>query len=244
MRTAFRIVAGVLGVLGIVFSVPFAVISFFDDAQEIHQLHNLAFVPLYGLLLGVPLLLGAWRPEQNVSAFLVAVGSGVAGVVAGLASGDFISGLWFTAPISIAVLWWLHPSRSSLARPTGVHVPTLLLSAVALIPAVALLLTQSELQRSGVAGNEHWEFHHYSGMAALGLSLAICGIAASLQTSGRRIGAWMVGLSAVTVAVGSLLLSDHAGAFESLWAWLTLAWGIAVVALTRVPAEAAEPLPR
>jgi predicted PurR-regulated permease PerM len=30
MRKAFRIVAGVLGVLGVVFSVPFAVVSLFD----------------------------------------------------------------------------------------------------------------------------------------------------------------------------------------------------------------------
>lgn len=244
MRKAFRIVAGVFGVLGIVFSVPFAVISFFDDAQEIHELHNLAFVPLYGLLLGVALLLAAWRPEENASAFLVAVASGVAGAIAGLVSGDFVSGFWFSAPITIAILWWLHPSRSSLLRPDGVHWPTAALAVVALVPAVASFLTQSELQRTGVAGDEHWELHHYSGMAALALALPLCAAAACLRATGRSSGASLVGLSAVVVAVASLALSDHVGAFDPLWAWLALAWGLALVGLARVPTRSMEPVAR
>lgn len=230
MRKSFRIVASVFGILGILLSVPFAVISFFDEAQEIHELHNLAFVPLYGVLLGAALLVAAWRPEENASAFLVAVASGVAGAVAGLVSADFVSGFWFTAPISIAVLWWLHPSRWTLLRPDGAHWPTAALAVVAVAPAVALFLTQSELQRNGVAGDEHWELHHYSAMAAVALALPLCAAAASLRRPGRRLGAWMVGLSAVTIGGASLLLSDHAGALDSPWAWLALAWGVAMIA--------------
>jgi hypothetical protein len=230
-RVAFRIVAGILGVAGVLFSVPFAVISFFDDAQTIHRLHNVAFMALYGVLLGVALLACAWRPEQNVSAFFVAVGSGIAGAVAGLASGDFVSGVWYTGPISIAVLWALHPSRRALLRASGVDLPTALLSLAALGPAIAWLLTQSDFQQTGNAGDEHWEFHHYSGMAAAALALPICGLAASLRESGRRLGAWLVGLSAVLIGAGSLALADYAGAFDALWAWLTLAWGLAVIAL-------------
>jgi hypothetical protein len=41
-----------------------------------------------------------------------------------------------------------------------------------------------------------------------------------------------VGIAAVMIAVGSLLLSDYAGAFDALWAWLTLAWGAAIIAST------------
>jgi hypothetical protein len=230
-RVAFRIVAGILGVAGVLLSVPFAVISFFDDAQTIHRLHNVAFMALYGVLLGAALLACAWRPEQNVSAFFVAVGSGIAGAVAGLASGDFISGAWYTGPISIAVLWALHPSRRALLRASGVDLPTALLSLVALGPAIAWLLTQSDLQQTGSAGDEHWEFHHYSGIAAAALALPICGLAASLRESGRRLGAWLVGASAVLIGAGSLALADYPGAFDALWAWLTLAWGLAVIAL-------------
>jgi hypothetical protein len=234
-RRAFRIVAGVLGVLGIALSVPFTVISFFDEAESIHRMHYVASVASYGVLLGAALVAAARRPEREVSAFLVAVASGVAGAIAGLASGDFVSGVWFVAPISIAVLWALHPSRAALARPAGVHVPTAALSLVALVPAVAFLLTQSELQRNGSAGDPHWEFHHYSAMAATALGLALCGLTASLRVPGRVLGAWLVGAAGVVMGAGSLLLSDHAGAFEPAWAWPTLAWSVGIVALTRVP---------
>jgi hypothetical protein len=227
----FRIVAGTLGVFGIAFSVPFAVISFIDDAESIHRLHNVAFAALYGVLLGVALLWCTWRPEQNVSAFFVAVGSGIAGAVAGLACGDFVSGVWYTGPISIVVLSALHPSRRVLLRPSGVDLPTALLSIVALAPAIAYLLTQSDLQQAGGIGDPHWELHHYSGMAAAALALPVCGLAASLRESGRRVGARLVGVSAVLIGAGSLALADYAGAFDALWAWLTLAWGLAVIAL-------------
>jgi uncharacterized membrane protein (DUF441 family) len=80
-------------------------------------------------------------------------------------------------------------------------------------------------------GDPHWEFHHYSGMAAAALALPICGLAASLRESGRRLGAWLVGVSAVLIGAGSLALADYAGAFDALWAWLALAWGVAVVVL-------------
>ncbi len=230
-RLAFRIVAGILGVVGIVLSVPFTVISFVDDAEALHRLHNVAFTALYGILLGVALLVCAWRPEQNVSAFFVAVGSGIAGAIAGLASGDFVSGVWYTGPISIVVLWALHPSRRALLRPSGVDLPTAMVSLVALVPAIAWLLTQSDLQQTGNAADPHWEFHHYSGMAAAALALPVCGLAASLRESGRRFGAWLVGVSAAVIGAGSLLLSDYAGAFDTTWAWLALAWGFAVIAL-------------
>jgi hypothetical protein len=231
-RLAFRIVAGILGVVGIVLSVPFTVISFVDDAEAIHRLHNVAFTALYGVLLGTALLACAWRPEQNVSAFFVAVGSGIAGAVAGLASGDFVSGVWYTGPISIVVLWALHPSRRALLRASGFHLPTALLSLLALAPSIAWLLTQSDLQQTGSGADPHWEFHHYSGMAAAALALPLCGLAASLRESGRRVGAWLVGVSAVLMGAGSLALSEYPGAFDTPWAWLTLAWGLAVIALT------------
>jgi hypothetical protein len=228
-RTAFRIVAGVLGVGGVALSIPFAIVSFFDDSQTIHRLHNVAFSALYGVLLGVALLACARRPEANVSSFFVAVASGVAGTIAGLASKDFITGTWFTAPIAIVVLWALHPRRSALLRPSGVDLPTSALALIALVPAIAFFLTQAELQRTGASGDPHWELHHYSGMAAAVLALPLCAFASSLRESGRRLGAWLVGVSGVVLGGGALLLSDYVGAFDVLWAWLTLAWGIAMI---------------
>ena len=238
---AFRIVAGILGVGGIALSLPFTIVSFVDDSEAIHRLHNVAFTALYGVLLGVALLASAARPDHNVSSFFVAVASGIAGAIAGLASKDFVSGVWYTAPISIVVMYLLHPGRSRLLRPSGVDFPTLALSLLALVPAIAFLLTQSDLQRTGSAADPHWELHHYSGMAAAVLALPLCGFAASFRESGRRIGAWLVGIAAVMIGVGSVSLSDYAGALDALWAWPTLAWGIVVIAVVEFRRGAASP---
>lgn len=230
MRRAFRIVAGVLGVAVIGLSLPFAITSFTDDAESIHRLHFVAGVLASGLLLGGSLLICAWRPE-SIGPFWVAVATGVASTIAGLISGDFISGLWFIAPISLVILIALHPERSSLLRIDGIDVATASLGLVALVPAVAYALTQSELQRNGSSLDPHVEFHHYSGMASYALSLPLAALAAALRLPGRRIAVWIVGVTGAGLGLASLLLSDYVGAFDPVWAWLALAWGVVFVAV-------------
>ena len=239
MRRAFRIVAGVLGVAVIGLSLPFAITSFTDDAESIHRLHFLAGVFASGLLLGGSLLICARRPESMMGPFWVAVASGVASTLAGVVSGDFVSGLWFTAPIALAILIALHPARSSLLRIEGIDVATAFLALVAVVPAVAFALTQAELQRNGSVSDPHVEFHHYSGMASYALSLPLAAFAAALRVPGRRIAVWIVGVTGAGFGLGSLLLSDYPGAFETVWAWLTLAWGVALVAVAQLRREAA-----
>ena len=237
MRRAFRIVAGVLGVAVIGLSLPFAITSFTDDAESIHRLHFVVGVFASGLLLGGSLLICAWRP-QSIGPFWVAVATGVASTIAGLISGDFISGLWFTAPISLVILIALHPARSSLLKIDGIEVVTTLLGLVALVPAVAFALTQAELQRNGFVSDPHVEFHHYSGMASYALSLPLAAFAAALLVPGRRIAGWIVGVTGAGLGLASLLLSDYPGAFRPTWAWLTLAWGVALVAVAELRREA------
>jgi hypothetical protein len=233
MRRAFRIVAGVLGVAVIGLSLPFAITAFLDDAESIHRLHFLAGVFASGLLLGGSLLICAWRPE-SIGPFWVAVSTGVASTIAGSISGDFISGGWFTAPISLVILIALHPARSSLLRIDGIDVATAFLGLVALVPAVAYALTQAELQRNGVTSDPHVEFHHYSGMASYALSLPLAAFAAALRVPGRRMAGTIVGVTGTGLGLASLLLSDYPGAFDPLWSWLTLAWGLAVLALAQL----------
>jgi hypothetical protein len=236
-RVAFRIVAGILGVAGIVLSVPFAIISFVDEAEGIHRVHNLAGVALFGLLLGVALLACVRRPEDALAPFRVAAASGLAGGLAGLLSRDFVSGVWFTGPLGVLVLWALHPARREVVRPRGIDLATLALGVIAVVPAVTFALAQAELQRNGGPSDVHWEFHHYSGMAAAALALPLCAFAASVRGSGRRLAAWLVGLAGVLLGGASVVLSDHLGAFDTppstfpLWGWLAVAWGIGVIAI-------------
>ena len=234
MRRAFRIVAGVLGVAVIGLSLPFAVGTFFSDPDQIHRLHGVAGVFASGLLLGGSLLVCASKPESMIGPFWVAVASGVASTLAGVVSGDFVSGGWFTAPIAVAMLIALHPARSALLRIEGIDVPTAFLALVAVGPAVAFALTQAELQRNGFVSDPHVEFHHYSGMATYALSLPLAAFAAALRLPGRTIAGWIVGVTGAGLGLVSLALSDYPGAFDPLWSWLTLGWGLAIIAVARL----------
>ena len=227
---AFRIVTGVLGVGVIALSLPLTIQSFVDDTEAIHRLHNLAGVFGFGVLLGGSLLVIARRPE-SIGPFWVAVASGVASALAGIVSGDFVSGFWYTAPIGIAIVVALHPDRRALLDIRGFDLPTVLLALAALVPAIAFFLTQAEFQRNGVASDPHVELHHYSGMASYALAIPLAGLAASLRVPGRRAAAWIVGATALGLGVVALVLSDYPGAFEPIWAWLLIVWAIAITEL-------------
>jgi hypothetical protein len=235
-RKAFRIVAGVLGLATVALSLPLTVASFTDDAEAIHRLHNLAGVFGFGLLLGGSLLVCA-RRSDSIGPFWVAIASGVASTIAGLFSGDFISGVWYTAPIALVILVALHPARTSLLEIAGIDAPTAILALLALVPAIAFALTQAGLQRNGIATDPHVEFHHYSGMASYALAIPLTGFAASLVVPGRRAAAWIVGLTALGLGVCSLALPEHAGAFEALWAWLLIVWSVAITEVAEMAAR-------
>jgi hypothetical protein len=214
-------------------TVPFAVGAFLNDADRIHRLHFIAGSFGSGVLLGVSLVACAIDPD-DLAPFWVAVATGVANTIAGIIAGDFISGGYFTAPIVLLVLFVLHPRRRSLFAIDGVDAVTATLAVVAVVPSVAFALTQTELQRNGVASDPHAEFHHYSGMASYALSLPLAAFAAALRLPGRRIATWIVGVTGAGIGLASLVLSDYPGAFDPLWSWLTLAWGLAIIAFAQL----------
>ena len=236
MRLAFRIVAGVLGVATIGLNLPFAIGSFISETDAIHRFHFLSGTVGYGVVLGVSLVVCAWRPEA-IGPFWVAVSAGLAATLAGIVSGDFFSGIWFPAPVSIVVLLVLHPARGAVFDIAGVDVAGAVLALVALVPTTAYALTQAELQRNGVAADPHVEFHHYSGMAAYVFAVPLAGFAGALRVPGRRIAVWIVGVSSAGLGLSSLLLSDYESAFDPLWAWLLLAWAVVYVAVEELAAR-------
>ena len=238
MRRAFRIVAGVLGVVTIGLSLPFAIGSFVSETDAIHRFHFLSGTLGYGVMLGVSLLVCAWRPEA-IGPFWVAVSAGLAATVAGIVSGDFISGIWFPAPISIVVLLLLHPARGAVFDVSDVDIAGAVLALVALVPATAYALTQAALQRNGVPADPHVEFHHYSGMAAYLFAVPLAAFAGALRAPGRRIAVWIVGVSSAGLGLSSLMLSDYVGAFDPLWAWLLIGWAVVYVALEEFTAKRA-----
>ena len=241
-RLAYRIVATVLGLSVVGLSLPFTIASFVNEEDAIHRMHNVNGLIGFGSLIGVLLLVSAWRPEEHLAAIHVVAAAALAGVIAGVMSGDLIDGGWLVAPIAVIVVWALHPSRPDLFRLREPTLSLIALSVLATIPGIAWALTQSELQRSGVpAVDPHAEFHHYSSMAAAGITLPLVGIAAAFAARGARFARWFVGASASALGLASLGLSDHVGAFDTLWAWALVGGGVLYIVLAEVTGPKAVP---
>ncbi len=230
---AFRIVAAVAGLAAVGFSLPFTVVSFVSEEDAIHRMHNLSALIGFGGLVGVLLLVCAWRPDDHLVTFRVVVATAAAGVLTGAISGDLLSGGWVVSAVLVVIAWALHPLRAAVLGVTPFDLPPVVLSVLAFVPGIAWALSQAELQRNGVPSlDPHAEFHHYSGMAAAGITIPLAGLAAATAGAGRRFAAWFVGASVVVMGLSSILLSDQPGAFDALWSWLLVAGGIAYAALT------------
>jgi len=232
---AFRIVAAVLGFVTVAATVPFAVVSFMNDADAIHRMHNTATVITFGLLVGVLLLICAWRPTEHIAAFRVVGAVNVAALAAGAISGDIVAGGSFVGVIAFAILLVLHPYRGRVLRPVGLRAEPTVLAVLAFVPGIALALTQSELQRNGVpALDPHAELHHYGVMASVGITLPLVALVACLDGSGRIVAARAVGASWTLMGAASLLLQDAVGSFDVMWSWWLVVGGLAFVALSEV----------
>lgn len=239
---AFRVIAALSGLAAAAFSVPFALLAPFDTGpDQIHRIHYFAGGLGFGLLTGVPLLLSAWRPDRWIAAFHLAIASSIAVLVGGLLSGDLVGGGYVYQVVGAVVLIALHPFRVEVLSVRTPIVPLAVLSILALIPAVPYLLTWSEVQRTAPLGDPHAELHHYSGMAVTGIGFALAGIAVAARGSGWRIVAWFVGFSWAAMGVASLAWPDHVSAFDSPWAWASIAFGVAFVAVAEWQARSGAP---
>lgn len=132
-----------------------------------------------------------------------------------------------------------QPLRADVLSVRAPSAPLAVLLSLSLIPAVAYLLTWSEVQRTAAVGDPHAKLHHYSGMAVTGIGFALAGIAVAARGSGWPIVAWFVGFSWAAMGVASLAWPDHVSAFDSAWAWASVAFGVAFVAVAEWQARSA-----
>jgi hypothetical protein len=235
-RLAFRIVGWVLGVLTIGYSLFFVVLSIVssDPSNTIHRFHFFAGFAGGGLI-GVFSIVLVLRPAWT-SAFHVLVAQAIAWTIGGLMGGDFLSGLYVTAPIAVVVLALLHPDPRSLVRlPGRPSIALMIYAVIATMPAWIYAVTEAEFQH-GPAADPHVQFHHWSGVAVAALSIAGAGIATSLRGTGWEFAGTLTAAASVVFGVAGLVYSDYAGAPPSGWSWLAVAAGIGFWLLARVEA--------
>lgn len=230
---AYRIVAGVFGVLALVFSAPFAVASYTDAEQEPHLIHNLGGLAVYGVILGVGLLL-ATRPGSNVATFQGLALAAVGALVGGLLAGDLVEGLWLAPAAIVLILYALYPDRAARMRSGRPQVALLVLVFAAAVPLVGYALDQARLQSEGLVANPHVELHRYSGQAVAVLMLLLFAVAPGLGGLGWRIAAWLAGVAMAVIALASMTYGGYESALGVPVAWLSLAWALAFVAIAEV----------
>ena len=220
---AFRIVAGLLGVLVSVLSIPFAIFAPFASGTDvIHRVHNIGGAAGFGLL-GILLLVCAWQPER-VGAFQAVIVAAVACIIGGLLGGDLLTAGWLIPLVGAMILTPLHPYRGELLTKPKWSLPMAALTTTALIPAVVFALHVGNLQRTGDPQDPHIEMHHWSGMAVMGLILVGVAKVAAMRTTGWRLTAWMAGVAAMVYGGASLAYPNYPGAEGTLWGWLVIAW--------------------
>jgi hypothetical protein len=232
---AFR----VLAVLGAVFlggaTVVFLVVSFLDEEQEIHLLHNWASVAIFVPLVVVPLLAAMRDPEGSATSFRVALAAS-AGVVVADAIGGSVASSLITLVVTLALLL-LHPARTEVLRLGALDVPLLGLVAIAVIPAVAYGLDQADLQATRPDSDPHVEFNHYAAMADGAFGYMLAGAAAAFRGRGDRLARWLVGLGGAALAASFLAYPDHVSAIDAAWAAAALVVAVLYLAVAEIVAR-------
>jgi hypothetical protein len=231
---AFRITAGVFGVLLVALSVPFAITSIVssDPNQTIHRFHTTGgAVP--SLILAAALLVLAWRPEE-VAAMQLLVVAAVVSVLVGVVAGDLFSGLLFVGVVLAAILLALYPARGTVWRITRPRISLLVVAILAAIPAIAYALTQAALQRHALPGDPHGDAHHYSAAAVAALSLPATVLVAAVGGTGWRIVGWIAAVALVLFGLASLAFSTYTSAPDPAWSWACIGAGVIVAVLTEL----------
>jgi hypothetical protein len=233
----FRVLAGLSGLALLVLSVPFLVTSFTNDADAPHRVHNVEGFAAYGLLLGLPLLVTAWKPAEHPAVFRLTWAAAVGALIAGIIGKDFVSGTHYLAPVLLVVFLALHPFRARLLDLGAPIVASFSLWAVATIPAVIYAVDNARIQPLRDPATDttgHWEFHHWSGAAACAITIVLAGMLSSFRARDDRLAGWLVGVAAALVGVAWMAFPDYPSSPGSGWGVVALVVGVVAIAITYV----------
>lgn len=241
---AFRIVAGVAGVLLGVANIFYGAAPIFDETQRVHSFHTLVPLWVYSLLVSVPLIVLAFVPEDVVALrvpWAVAIGT----VIASLIGEDVVSGSYFVVPIILLVVTILAPTRGQLLRFGSPNIAMLSLAAIAAIPVMVYAWDNARRMldmdpASDLSG--HWKFHHWSGIAGAMLGLVLAAVIVAFRGRGDRLWPWMVGLAAMLVGVTGIVYADdvrYPSSIGTWWGVIALFAGIVYIAIAEISDRAA-----
>jgi hypothetical protein len=232
--------------------VDLSVPLFFQNRPEFYEgyLIETGWGVLFTFFAGIPMCVLGVRSDW-ISAALLPVASGVAVLIACLASGQPVQ-LIIVAALLIpsAVVWALSRTvgeagrgRSGPARLLGAggfrpRIPTLGLALVALPPAIIFAAAMIRTALEGEPEPDYtYVFDHYPIQAASVLVIPVATALLALRLPGWQPMMIVVALGTAWYGLVSVVHPDHVGSWGAAWGWTGVAWAAALSALVLVPGD-------
>jgi hypothetical protein len=225
--TAMRVIAWLLIVTGVGFTLFTIVFAFVGPNQAVHAVHN-AVVSALIVVLTVPALVAvARRPEGSAAELTILGVLSVAGVAAMAIS---LTPDPFTLPVLvlIGVLWFLAPSREGAVPDGRPSLVMLALGLVALVLLVPYVLDHAALQRTDQA-SDHARFFHWVETAFYSLGIGALGVLGGWRPRGFRLATWCAGVGLAVLGAASVAFPSLASALGSPWSWVALFGGLVFI---------------
>lgn len=217
-----------------------------------HRIHDVTFGLLYGIG-AVGLLAQLRSPRTNIAAQLMAITPFAALGITFVTTNYWLPfGTDFQmyattvyGGLALATLL-LHPAGSRLfdaLRHPRSDRTLLSLTAIVAFPLLALVADNVSAQRAQAPDDIHWQLGHYGFMAALGITIGVAALLASLRPLGWRLTGYTTAATAATVGVLSLAYPDVDSSLHPAWALALIVWSAAFAVATHraPPNEAASP---
>ncbi|HYH27477.1 MAG TPA: hypothetical protein VEA19_01730, partial [Actinomycetota bacterium] len=191
--------------------------------------HDLGWGAIGGVIISVGLLAQVRGPERAVAGAQQAALGLLALTGAYVAARDIPALAAPGALVLLAIVIWLHPSRSeilSIGRPS---IALLGLTALAAVPLVLYAFDQIGIARADKV-SAHARELHWSAMAGMAFAIILTALVASNRSRGARLSAWCTAVALAVYGAGSLLNPDAPSAAAVPWATAAVTWAIAFVA--------------
>lgn len=193
-----------------------------------HQVQDLAWGAMEGVLLLVGLVALLHRPERRPAAALqvLAVVAALVTVMLLTAAPDLFTIVLGALAVSGTLLGAGRPRVCG----SKIHRPTAALAAVATACLIPYAVHAAAAQRT--AGDRHAELLGYTGAAVWALALVGAVAVASLDVPGARLPALSAVVAAAVVGVASLLWPDVPSSLSGLGGALALTWALVLGLVT------------
>ena len=228
-RTATRVIATILAVSAVAFGLVTVVLGIILPEQAPHAWHN-AMVATLLIVVAAPPAIAVARSPGDAQRALTMLAAVAVAAVATMALSLTLDPFTLPFVIGIGVLWLLRPPNAPIVAAGRPGLLLALLVIVAAAPLVAYAVGQAELQRVDHA-SQHAAFFHWVEASFTAIAILLLGLLAALRPRTYRLAGLMAGAALGVLGASSILLGSYASAFTGIWAWASLAWGVAFLAV-------------